>query len=158
MSVPNYGAVPPSGDAAAAPAAAPAAAAGGGGAASANAKLTSNEQANKMNAYLSSGYNTHVFGCFEDPMGCVVTCCCPCWVMATAKAQLDERPCTVFDFCCGTSGYQIRQTIRAKYKIPYSPLSDAVSYCCCQVCSMNQEIRGLASRSGKPPVFYQMPE
>jgi len=153
MSDPNYGAVASDNQA---PAAAPA-----GGAATAqsgSSKLQSNEGANKLNAYLSQGYNTHLCGCLDDVTGCLLSFCCPCIVAAAIKAQLDERPCTVFDCICGTGGYQIRQTIRSKYKIPYAPLNDCLAYWCCGPCALNQEVRELANRSGQPPRFYMEPD
>jgi len=72
MSDPNYGAVASDNQA---PAAAPA-----GGAApaqSGSSKLQSNEGANKLNAYLSQGYNTHLCGCLDDVTGCLLSFCCP---------------------------------------------------------------------------------
>src|SRR4051794_21817585 len=95
-----------------------------------------------------------IVGCMSDTTGCALVCCCPCVVAGSLRAQLDERACTPFDALCMSSGYQIRQQTRAKYKIAFAPLKDCLAFCCCGCCALHQEVREVAQRQGKPPQFY----
>jgi len=131
---------------------------GGGDAAGGDNKaagggVTGNAHANAMNDFFSPGYKEHLFGCQSDMKGCALSCCCPCIVTAAAKANYDERGCSYLDCICAANGYQIRQTTRSKYKIPYNPVKDCLAFCCCGPCALHQEVREIAQRSGKPPVF-----
>lgn len=89
--------------------------------------VTENKAVSGVSDALSAGYSEGLCGCLSDIVGCkiaeilifagVLVFCLPCFPMSAAKATLDERSCTFCDFVCPTSQYQIRQTIRSKYKL-----------------------------------------
>jgi len=111
------------------------------------------ENGAKAHEFLSPGYQEPLFGCFGDPTGCALACCCPCIVAGSTKALLDERPCSVLDALCMAGAYQNRQSLRAKYKLGFYPLKDCLTACCCGACMLHQEARELAKRSGREVVW-----
>jgi len=121
-----------------------------------NSKIVDNQYAKQATGVLSPGYNEPLFGCLSDPTGCALVCCCPCVPVAALKANLDNRPVTLLDFCCISNPYQLRQTIRSKFNIPYAPFNDAGAYCCCPCCAVHQDVREFAKRESKPPQFVMM--
>ena len=120
----------------------------------ANAALTTNEFAQKAGGFLSPSYQEPFFGCFSDPLGCALSCCCPCVVLATLRANLDGRRVTLVDYVCCPNPYQNRQSLRAKFAVPTAPFNDCAAVVCCPFCAMHQDIREMGRREGKPPQFY----
>ena len=90
---------------------------------------------------LSAGYSTGLFDIMADLNSFLYSCCLPCVVSATVRAKLDERDVTIIDYCCGSSGYSNRQTLRVKNKKEMSPLTDCVAFCCCPGCALAQDVR-----------------
>lgn len=103
-------------------------------AAGVDAALANNEQAKQLNGALSPGYDESLFGCFSDLPGCAVSCCFPCIPSAIMKSAMDDRPCTFLDCLCPMNLYQFRQSMRAKYSMGYSTVTDLVTVLCCGCC------------------------
>ena len=81
----------------------------------ANEKLVNNESVQNASNALSPGFNTNLFGCFEDIVGCLLACCVSCVPMVANKANVDERGVQWTDFVCCPNPYQTRQSLRMKY-------------------------------------------
>ena len=120
----------------------------------AHATLTTNEYAQRAGSFFSPSYQEPLFGCFSDPVGCALTACCPCVVLATFRANLDGRKATLVDYACCANPYQSRQSLRAKFALGFAPLNDCAAFVCCPCCAMHQDVRELGKREGKPPQFY----
>eukprot|EP01134_Creolimax_fragrantissima_P005987 CFRG5987T1 len=124
----------------------------------ADMKLKENKQAQKLNNALSGGLDTNLFGCFENIVGCLLACCVPCVVNATTQAKVDERDCSIYDVVCCANPYATRQSMRTKYGMEYSELTDCVSACLCQPCFVHQNAREIASRQSNEAVYCANPK
>jgi len=118
-----------------------------------HSKIVSNPYAKQATGIFSPGYDEPLCGCFSDPTGCALVTCCPCVPLAALKANVDNRHVTLMDFLCCPHPYQLRQSIRAKFSIPYAPFNDAGAIACCLCCSIHQDVREFAKRESKPPQF-----
>ena len=118
---------------------------------------TDNENAQKANDAMSPGFNTNIFGCFEDIVGCALACCLPCIPAAANRANVEEREVQWADFLCCPNEYQTRQSMRNKYDMEVAPWNDCLTNWCCGACTIHQNAREIANRSGKEPVYMQLP-
>lgn len=119
--------------------------------------MTNNETLGKVNDALSPGMNAHLCGCCSDILGCILSCCCPCFPMAATRALVDEREVQWCDFLCCPNPYTTRQSLRKKYGAEFSPTSDCVSAMCCNCCFVSQNVREIAIRSNKEPEYLKLP-
>ena len=124
---------------------------------STNDKIVENENAAKANDALSPGFNTNIFGCFEDIVGCALACCLPCIPAAANRANVEERDVQWADFICCPNNYQTRQTMRNKYGMEVAPWNDCVGDWCCGACSLHQNTREIANRTGKAAEYIKLP-
>ena len=124
---------------------------------STNDKIVENENAAKANDALSPGFNTNIFGCFEDIVGCALACCLPCIPAAANRANVEEREVQWADFVCCPNEYQTRQTMRNKYGMEVAPWNDCVANWCCGACTVHQNTREIANRSGKNAEYIKLP-
>uniref|UniRef100_A0A6U1MVS5 PLAC8 family protein n=1 Tax=Fibrocapsa japonica TaxID=94617 RepID=A0A6U1MVS5_9STRA len=107
----------------------------------------------KAGGFLTPGFNEPLFGCMNDPMGCVLSCCCGGIVNAFTQAEVEERECTPCD-CLMGSAWFTRQTIRTKYSLGYNEIMDFVAAYFCGCCVVNQMAREVAKKKGKEPVWF----
>eukprot|EP00903_Cladosiphon_okamuranus_P012652 g11835.t1 len=121
-------------------------------AAAANEAISSNPNVVKANAALSPGMESSLFGCFSDPVGCLIACCCGCVVSGFSAASLDNRPCTICD--AGANDYQTRQALRARFNMGYAPLPECLAMMCCQCCFIIQTAKEVALKKGTEPVYF----
>ncbi|CAM9592637.1 unnamed protein product [Hapterophycus canaliculatus] len=92
----------------------------------------------KANAAMSPGMETSLFGCFSDPLGCVMSCCCGCIVSGFSAARVDDRECTPCDI----------------FTNDYAPLPDFISMYCCGFCFIMQTAKEVALKRGDEPVYF----
>ena len=124
---------------------------------STNDKIVENENAAKANDALSPGFNTNIFGCFEDIVGCALACCLPCIPAAANRANVEERDVQWADFMCCPNEYQTRQTMRNKYGMEIAPWNDCMATWCCRCCVVHQDTREIAERNGKAAEYIKLP-
>lgn len=68
--------------------------------------ISKNANVVRANAAMSPGMETSLFDCFSDPVGCVMSCCCGCFVAGFTAARVDDRECTPCDIF--SNSYQAR--------------------------------------------------
>eukprot|EP00123_Amoebidium_parasiticum_P002308 comp13560_c0_seq1/m.9147 comp13560_c0_seq1/g.9147 ORF comp13560_c0_seq1/g.9147 comp13560_c0_seq1/m.9147 type:complete len:136 (-) comp13560_c0_seq1:208-615(-) len=126
--------------------------------AQANEAITNNKAIGQASTALSPGLMTNLFGCCEDVVGALLSCCLPCVPLATVQAQLDERECTFCDAICIPNPYTQRQTMRAKFGMEYGEVQDCASVTCCTCCFVSQNVREYSARTGKPAIYFTQPK
>eukprot|EP00698_Gefionella_okellyi_P007521 TRINITY_DN1844_c0_g1_i2.p1 TRINITY_DN1844_c0_g1~~TRINITY_DN1844_c0_g1_i2.p1 ORF type:complete len:110 (+),score=14.13 TRINITY_DN1844_c0_g1_i2:371-700(+) len=93
-----------------------------------------------------TGFTVSLLGCCGDCNSCLMTCLCPCMQVAKNKAMVDNRECTICDYCCAAPNleYFTRQQIRARFNLEFSTCADclAMIYCgACVICQDSREIK-----------------
>lgn len=123
-----------------------------------NEKITGNESVQNASNALSPGFNTNLFGCFEDIVGCLMVCCLECVPLAANRANVDAREAQWADFFCCPNPYQTRQSMRIKYGMEFAPFNDCGAALCCTCCFIHQNTREIASRTGNNAEYIKLPQ
>jgi Cys-rich protein (TIGR01571 family) len=95
-------------------------------------------------------YKTGLFSCFGNWRVCIPACLFTPVLAAFNRAKTDERECTGCDVCFAmikpVAQFTTRQSIRGKYGLEDSTVTDALSACCCTPCAVGQDTLELEHR------------
>ncbi|KAL7110545.1 hypothetical protein ACP275_05G032500 [Erythranthe tilingii] len=120
-----------------------------------------------LNTPLPEGeWSTGLFDCMQDRSNCLETFCCP-WIIFGQNVEIIDRGSTPSGTACGifaalhlvhctwlySTNY--RTKLRALFKLPEAPYSDAMVHCCCCVCAITQEYRELKNRGVEPSLGWE---
>eukprot|EP01062_Namystynia_karyoxenos_P006482 TRINITY_DN12274_c0_g1_i1.p1 TRINITY_DN12274_c0_g1~~TRINITY_DN12274_c0_g1_i1.p1 ORF type:complete len:120 (+),score=26.79 TRINITY_DN12274_c0_g1_i1:127-486(+) len=89
-------------------------------------------------------WNSGLFGILDDLEVCVKGTLCPFYLAGRTKADVEGRPMNFLDMLCCPSEYQVRQQIRSRFNLGYSPWYDCcVNFWCwqCMICQDQREVK-----------------
>eukprot|EP00823_Brevimastigomonas_motovehiculus_P007203 TRINITY_DN61_c0_g1_i1.p1 TRINITY_DN61_c0_g1~~TRINITY_DN61_c0_g1_i1.p1 ORF type:complete len:129 (+),score=14.73 TRINITY_DN61_c0_g1_i1:115-501(+) len=102
-------------------------------------------------------FQTSLFGCLADPLGCCKTLICMPCVMANNSAKLDGYPGGAPFLCCyPCSSVKSRMQCRSKFLIKQDFVGDCLVGCfcpCCSECQVQREITDVDAHKGSENAY-----
>lgn len=110
-----------------------------------------------------------IFGCFDNPTLCILTFCCPCYIIGV-NAQGVGQNCILYGvgFLCGyclfppftwplvwVLEYIVRMKVRFQYNLEGDTLTDIAFALLCTPCAMAQEAQELQEAGPEAQVMQR---
>jgi len=104
---------------------------------------------------MGGDFKNHICGCYKNPILCLFSYCCPCYVYGKVAESVGEN-CLMYGAltvlpCRVCFNWKIRGKVREKYGVDGDMKMDIACHCCCPLCAIIQEANEVQENNDAPP-------